>query len=608
MPKKCKRCHWSGKAEQLLSQRDDDSRCEDIAAIRFNIKQEYACLCCSLLSGFLGALGYHGRPTVSVSRDDDALVLDEGVGGKEAQRMILYTCSSDGVSPTDAPPFAPPRPAVSCDTSSLQVVDWVRSQMVRCLGNHSRCHMFEEPKLPTRLVHVNAFGDRQDVVLIESSSIPSSSKYVALSHRWGETQIQCLTTAATYAQQRRCITWESLTLTFQDAIDFTRRLGMKYIWTDSMCIIQGDQDDWLREAGNMWSVYQNAQVTLANVHARDGSQGMYSNSARESAFLDRIRFQGKLFQLYTRPEFPSFHDWGPLALPDEAPAFARAWCYQELLISPRVVYFTKDEVLWECFTDMACECSGVTNGIDVDNPKINHIAAFGEEHDQLRREVMMRTTRTAFNVMPEAGSSTMDLSTEEVRRQYRIKQWHNVAEQYTELRLTNVGDRLPAIGAVAKNMQVARQGETYLAGLWSGSLLDDLLWFPMVPVGHRFEPFYYGSQWVAPSWSWASCWGELQYYPLLVEEDASVVAAECSYYNDDPFVSSRSGHLILRSTVIPFRLQSMLDKMDRVSDERGLATECATFVSFLASSPPRFWKSRPYYRRRRRRRIPMPPG
>lgn len=47
------------------------------------------------------------------------------------------------------------------------------------------------------------------------------------------------------------ISWGSLPATFQDAVDFTRRLGLQYIWIDSICIIQGDEADWARESSLM---------------------------------------------------------------------------------------------------------------------------------------------------------------------------------------------------------------------------------------------------------------------------------------------------------------------------------------------------------------------
>ncbi|PQE04516.1 heterokaryon incompatibility protein [Rutstroemia sp. NJR-2017a BVV2] len=432
---------------------------------------------------------------------------------------------------------------MSGDTSSQAVVDWVQTHLGRCLEAHSRCRILEDHVLPTRLVSVKSFDDSPDIVLVDSSKVPPSSKYIALSHCWGKYKMQCLTTASTYDQQLRRISWESLTRTFQDAVDFTRRLSIEYIWIDSICIIQGDKADWLREAGNMLSVYKNAHATIVNVHAEDGSKGLYWKNIGNKP-------RGRNYPGARR--FPTFHDWLAPNLPAEAPLFFRAWCYQERLISPRVVYFTRQEVLWECFTNVACECSRTITSFDVDNPKTNYIAAFlDDEHDELRADVMARTKQTAFNLGAPSGTQTRDLDQHKARHNYRIKEWHNIIEQYSELQITNILDRLPALGAVAKNFQQVRKGERYLAGLWSGSLIDDLLWFPTEAVRHRLKT------WVAPSWSWASISGCIQYYEPLQDYVAKIISAECQYKENDPFVLALNGSLMLESSVITFTLRKL---------------------------------------------------
>jgi hypothetical protein len=66
--------------------------------------------------------------------------------------------------------------------------------------------------------------------------------------------------------------------TFQDAINFTRDLNLQLLWIDSLCIIQGDEDDWNQEAAKMASVYRHSWITLAATG---------SNGCQEGLFLDR---------------------------------------------------------------------------------------------------------------------------------------------------------------------------------------------------------------------------------------------------------------------------------------------------------------------------------
>lgn len=60
--------------------------------------------------------------------------------------------------------------------------------------------------------------------------------------------------------------------------------------------------------------------------------------------------------------------------------------------------------------------------------------------------------------------------------------WHRLLGDYSRLALSDEKDRLPAIGAIAEMFhRHQRPDEQYLAGLWSGSFLHDLLWFKSQP-------------------------------------------------------------------------------------------------------------------------------
>ncbi|KAH9211285.1 hypothetical protein DL95DRAFT_306385, partial [Leptodontidium sp. 2 PMI_412] len=80
------------------------------------------------------------------------------------------------------------------------------------------------------------------------------------------------------------IPWDQLSKTFQDAIRITLKLDIMYPWIDSLCIIQGSQDDWEREAGQMESVYRNSYLNIAATGASNGSTGCFFE---RSALLSR---------------------------------------------------------------------------------------------------------------------------------------------------------------------------------------------------------------------------------------------------------------------------------------------------------------------------------
>ena len=74
--------------------------------------------------------------------------------------------------------------------------------------------------------------------------------YATLSHCWGKTQI-ITTTTATLESRKKGIGYNQLSKTFQDAVVITHELGLRYIWIDSLCILQDDLSDWETESKNM---------------------------------------------------------------------------------------------------------------------------------------------------------------------------------------------------------------------------------------------------------------------------------------------------------------------------------------------------------------------
>ena len=59
----------------------------------------------------------------------------------------------------------------------------------------------------------------------------------------------------------------------QDAVVVTRLLGLRYLWIDSLCIIQDSKSDWEEEGSKMDQVYKNAYVTLAATSATTSHDG-----------------------------------------------------------------------------------------------------------------------------------------------------------------------------------------------------------------------------------------------------------------------------------------------------------------------------------------------
>ena len=136
------------------------------------------------------------------------------------------------------------------DPSRQSAIEWAEKETIRCIQSHEECQRWEveEPRLlPTRLIDIKPDGLEDDVVLVESASLPSMAPYIALSYCWGGIRPECTTTPDSLSANKRCIPWLKLPKTFQDAITVARQMSIRYMWIDSICIIQGDDDDWKRD-------------------------------------------------------------------------------------------------------------------------------------------------------------------------------------------------------------------------------------------------------------------------------------------------------------------------------------------------------------------------
>ncbi|PZC90285.1 HET domain-containing protein, partial [Pyrenophora tritici-repentis] len=157
-------------------------------------------------------------------------------------------------------------------TGSERAVQITENWLRDCVESHANCPGDHDQNLPTRLLDLELLNNTEDLKLIEKAGKLGS--YAALSHCWGATQ-QFTTTVATLPERRERIPFVQLTKTFKKAVQTTRALGIRYLWIDSLCIIQGDPDDWAREASQMSSVYQNAMITIAAAASESGDEGLF---------------------------------------------------------------------------------------------------------------------------------------------------------------------------------------------------------------------------------------------------------------------------------------------------------------------------------------------
>lgn len=136
------------------------------------------------------------------------------------------------------------RVSVSGDsTNSLASFETARFWLQDCLSNHAECaspyHAVSTQKrtLPTRLIDLGGSQPIQPRIRL-GSTLPQNTHYITLSHCWGSRKFMTLLESSAETFQRR-IPVHKLSKTFRDAMEVSKRLGVRYIWIDSLCIIQG---------------------------------------------------------------------------------------------------------------------------------------------------------------------------------------------------------------------------------------------------------------------------------------------------------------------------------------------------------------------------------
>lgn len=128
---------------------------------------------------------------------------------------------------------------------------------------------------------------------------------------------------------------------FQDAIVTTRKLGLEYLWIDSICIIQGEGGDFHREAKRMEDVFSSAFCVIAASSAQGQHDG-FLNRPRQNRECLTFEHEG-LPPLYVSRFMDDFNN-------DvlESPLSKRGWVLQERALARRTIYFTDSQTYWEC--------------------------------------------------------------------------------------------------------------------------------------------------------------------------------------------------------------------------------------------------------------------
>lgn len=126
---------------------------------------------------------------------------------------------------------------------------------------------------PTRLVELEK-SDPTHVVESASFVRKELVPYITLSHRSRRNNMPKLT-RSTLDDRRKELPVQDFPRVFKDAFTVCRKLDVRYIWIDALCIIQDDVSDWETESTSIRQVYQNAFCNIGAYAAAQGSSGLF---------------------------------------------------------------------------------------------------------------------------------------------------------------------------------------------------------------------------------------------------------------------------------------------------------------------------------------------
>jgi len=79
------------------------------------------------------------------------------------------------------------------------------------------------------------------LLLMQDNFISRGEVHTRLDEAGGENINKLTTTIITLQDRMRCISFSEMPRTLQDAVIVTRRLGVRFLWVDALCIVQGRQ-------------------------------------------------------------------------------------------------------------------------------------------------------------------------------------------------------------------------------------------------------------------------------------------------------------------------------------------------------------------------------
>lgn len=453
-----------------------------------------------------------------------------------------------------------------------------RKWKVLCDGtHHGRC---SRPSLSSSPSSSSSGGsllkrlrviDVQRLCLVELHNIDNTqtttTPWVALSYVWGIKPFVTLTNAtlpdlmkegslADPAAPSAPASW--LPPTIADTIRVTAGLGERYLWVDSLCIVQDLADDKAHFLPLMAVIYGRATVTIVQAAGEDafhGLPGVRPNTrfvTEEPFYLpnqvgdeDEQVLEEDVHYEDNRGWFMLSHSW---VTPDIGHGrwFTRGWTFQEDLLSQRMLIFSPEQVFWECRQAIWHEDAHR----ELPHHRERHQTIF---YDSLFHDETFRNSwETGGEDEDDAVDENALVTTSIIPKFQRLYQ--RLVHSYTQRTLGHTSDGLHAFAGIMQALTMA-YGIEFVWGMPAPLLCMALTWPAsesseeaalqrrqgtcLLNVSNEKE----GSECLVessfPSWAWVGWIGRVYYYELFGYLDGEHAGLE--FYHFSTVVTNARG-------------------------------------------------------------------
>jgi hypothetical protein len=125
----------------------------------------------------------------------------------------------------------------------------------------------------------------------------------------------------------------------------TRKLGTEYIWFDSLCITQDDEQDKTQEIPKMGDIYSGADLVIAATLAENGGHGLYHDRRPWRIEIPTSKYKDLIAVVFEQSHHDVWKKVEQFWIAPKLPLFNWAWEFQERVLAKTVVHFTPNELI-----------------------------------------------------------------------------------------------------------------------------------------------------------------------------------------------------------------------------------------------------------------------